>query len=132
MGYHFYLQGILDLPGIKPRFPTLQADALPSELPGKPLNHSKRVFKKGKLLKFPYPRGTRHLSRAWSLHPNHSHHPEANGRLTCLLLGFISFVSYKISYHSAVNCSLSAETSLYRDSFRDEPGGLPALLRRPC
>ena len=58
MGYHFYLQGILDLPGIKPRFPTLQADALPSELPGKPLNSSKRVLKKGKLLNFPYPRGT--------------------------------------------------------------------------
>ena len=58
MGYHFLLQGILDLPGIKPRFPTLQADALPSELPGKPLNSSKRVLKKGKLLNFPYPRGT--------------------------------------------------------------------------
>ena len=26
-------------PGIKPRSPALQADSLPSELPGKPLNH---------------------------------------------------------------------------------------------
>ena len=37
-------------PGTKPRFPALQADTLPSELPGKPLNSSRRVFKKGKLL----------------------------------------------------------------------------------
>ena len=78
VSYHFLLQGILDLPGIKPRFATsVKADALPSELPGKPLNSSGRVFKKGKLFKFPYPRGTRHVSRAWSLRPNHNHHPEA-------------------------------------------------------
>ena len=30
--------GDLPEPGIKPRSPTLQADALPSEPPGKPLN----------------------------------------------------------------------------------------------
>ena len=128
MGYHFLLQGILDLPGIKPRFPTLQADALPSELPGKPLNRSKRVLKKGKL-KIPVSQGNEHVPHAWSLRPNHNHHPEANGRLAWLLLGCISFLGYKISHHSGVNSSLSAETSLYRDSFRDEPGGLPVLLQ---
>ena len=37
MGCHFLLQGkLLDL-GIEPRSPALQADALPSEPPGKPL-----------------------------------------------------------------------------------------------
>ena len=30
-------------------------------------------------------------------------------------------------HHSAATGSLSAETSLYRDGLRDEPGGLPAL-----
>ena len=111
VSYHFLLQGILDLPGIKPRFATLvKADALPSELPGKPLNSSGRGFEKGKLFKFPYPRGTRHVSRAWSSCPNHNHHPEANGRLAWLLLGFISFLSYKILHHSAVTGSLSSET----------------------
>ena len=33
---HFLLQGNLPDPGIEPRSPTLQADALPSEPPGKP------------------------------------------------------------------------------------------------
>ena len=36
MGCHFLLQGNLPDPGIKPRSPTFQADALTSELPGKP------------------------------------------------------------------------------------------------
>ena len=36
--------GALPDPGIEPRFPTLQADTLPSELPGKPLNSSRIVF----------------------------------------------------------------------------------------
>ena len=36
-GYHFLLQGNLPEPGIKPRSPALQAEALPSEPPGKPL-----------------------------------------------------------------------------------------------
>ena len=37
MGCHFLLQEIFSDPGIEPRSPTLQADALPSESPGKPL-----------------------------------------------------------------------------------------------
>ena len=36
VGCHFLLQGNLPDPGIKPGSPTLQADALPSEPPGKP------------------------------------------------------------------------------------------------
>ena len=35
---HFLLQGNLPDPGIEPRSPALQADALPSEPPGKPVN----------------------------------------------------------------------------------------------
>ena len=35
---HFLLQGNLPDPGIEPRSPALQADALPSEPPGKPIN----------------------------------------------------------------------------------------------
>ena len=35
-GCHFLLQGNLPDPGIEPRSPALQADALTSELPGKP------------------------------------------------------------------------------------------------
>ena len=38
MGCHSLLQGDLPNPGIKPRFPILQADSLLSELPGKPKN----------------------------------------------------------------------------------------------
>ena len=34
-GYHFLLQGNLPHPGIEPRSPTLEANALPSEPPGK-------------------------------------------------------------------------------------------------
>ena len=34
VGYHFLLQGNLPNPGIEPRSPALQADALTSELPG--------------------------------------------------------------------------------------------------
>ena len=37
-GLPFPSPGDLPNPGIEPRCPTLQADALPSELPGKPLN----------------------------------------------------------------------------------------------
>ena len=36
-GLPFPSPGDLPSPGIKPRSPSLQADALPSELPGKPL-----------------------------------------------------------------------------------------------
>ena len=36
MGGHFLLQGDLPDPGIEPRSPALQADALTSEPPGKP------------------------------------------------------------------------------------------------
>ena len=38
VGCHFLFQGNLPNPGIKPRSPTLQADSLPSEPPGNPLN----------------------------------------------------------------------------------------------
>ena len=34
--WHFVLQGFLPNPGIEPESPTLQADSLPSEPPGKP------------------------------------------------------------------------------------------------
>ena len=37
VGCHFLLPGDLPYPGIEPRSPTLQADALTSEPPGKPL-----------------------------------------------------------------------------------------------
>ena len=37
VGCHFLLQGNLPHPGIEPRSPTLQADALPSEPPRKPM-----------------------------------------------------------------------------------------------
>ena len=37
VGFHALLQG-LHAPGTGPRSPTLQADSLPSELPGKPKN----------------------------------------------------------------------------------------------
>ena len=37
MGCHFLLQGDLPDPGIEPECTALQADALPSEPPGKPL-----------------------------------------------------------------------------------------------
>ena len=36
VGSHSILQGNLPNPGIKPRSPTLQADSLPAESPGKP------------------------------------------------------------------------------------------------
>ena len=36
VGCHALLQGIFPNPGIEPRSPTLQADSLPSEPPGKP------------------------------------------------------------------------------------------------
>ena len=36
VGCHFLLQGIFPTQGIEPRSPALQADALPSEPPGKP------------------------------------------------------------------------------------------------
>ena len=38
VGCHTLLRGDLPNPGIKPRSPTLQADSLPAELPGKPKN----------------------------------------------------------------------------------------------
>ena len=38
VGCHALPQGIFPNPGIEPRSPTLQADSLPSELPGKPKN----------------------------------------------------------------------------------------------
>ena len=38
VGCHFLLQGIFPTPGIEPRSPALQADALTSEPPGKPLS----------------------------------------------------------------------------------------------
>ena len=38
VGSQSLLQGYLPKPGIKPRFPTLQADSLPAEPPGKPTN----------------------------------------------------------------------------------------------
>ena len=38
VGCHLLLQGIFPTPGIEPRSPTLQADGLPSEPPGKPKN----------------------------------------------------------------------------------------------
>ena len=41
VGCHALLQGNLPNPGTEPRSPTLQADSLPSELPGK---SSKRVY----------------------------------------------------------------------------------------
>ena len=39
-GLPFPFSGDLPDPGIKPGFPTLQADALPSELPGKPYSET--------------------------------------------------------------------------------------------
>ena len=39
VGCHALLQRIFPTPGIKPRSPTLQADSLPAELPGKPNYH---------------------------------------------------------------------------------------------
>ena len=39
VGCHALLQRISPTPGIKPRSPTLQADSLPAELPGKPNYH---------------------------------------------------------------------------------------------
>ena len=50
MGCHFLLQGNLPNPGIKPRFPTLQADSLPAEPQGKPRNTGKKERKKVRLL----------------------------------------------------------------------------------
>ena len=44
-GLPFPSPGDLPDPGIEPRFPTLQADALTSEPPGKPNNLHSRVFK---------------------------------------------------------------------------------------
>ena len=41
VGCHFLLQRNLPDPGIKPRSPALQADALTSELPGKPIIYQK-------------------------------------------------------------------------------------------
>ena len=38
VGCHALFQGILTYPGIEPKSPTLQADSLPSESPGKPKN----------------------------------------------------------------------------------------------
>ena len=51
VGYHAFLQGIFPIrdllnPGIEPRSPALQADSLPAELPGKPINQL--YFKKKK------------------------------------------------------------------------------------
>ena len=39
VGSHFLLQGDLPNPGLEPRSPTLQADSLLSEPPGKPMLH---------------------------------------------------------------------------------------------
>ena len=38
VGCHALFHGILTYPGIEPKSPTLQADSLPSESPGKPKN----------------------------------------------------------------------------------------------
>ena len=43
-GLPFPSPGDLPDPGIKPRSPTLQADALTSEPPGKPMTHQMRVL----------------------------------------------------------------------------------------
>ena len=50
-GLPFPSLGDLPNPGIKPRSPTLQADALTSEPPGKPLNHNtfKNILKRGRI-----------------------------------------------------------------------------------
>ena len=42
---HFFLQGDLPNPGIEPRSPALQADSLPTELPGKPVHDKKHLLK---------------------------------------------------------------------------------------
>ena len=67
------------------------------------------------------------MPHARSSRPNHNHRPGTSGRLAWRLLGLISFLGYKTVHHSAATGSLSAETLLYRDGLRDEPGGLPAL-----
>ena len=46
VGCHFLLQGIFLTQGIKPRSPTLQVDALPSEPPGKPASNRELENKK--------------------------------------------------------------------------------------
>ena len=48
VGCHFLLQGNLPDPGIEPRSLTLQADALTSEPPGKPLAY---VYNNSKVIK---------------------------------------------------------------------------------
>ena len=45
VGCHFLLQWNLPNPGIEPRSPTLEADALTSELPGKPKLYIKLYIK---------------------------------------------------------------------------------------
>ena len=47
MGCHFHLHRIFPNPGIKPGSPALQADALPSEPPGKPhaMGHDQKILK---------------------------------------------------------------------------------------
>ena len=47
---HFLLQGDLPNPGIEPRSPTLQTDALTSEPPGKPIEKSMDGSKKKTLI----------------------------------------------------------------------------------
>ena len=47
VGCHFLLRGNLPDPGIKPRSPILQADSLPSELPGKPMKDRKGLKLEG-------------------------------------------------------------------------------------
>ena len=47
VGSHSLLQENLSNPGIRPQSPTLQADSLPSESPGKPPKQNKK-FKRGK------------------------------------------------------------------------------------
>ena len=66
-GLPFPSPGDLPNPGIKPRSPTLQADALPSEPPGKPSGSEQtlKVSARKQGPRWPYPRGTCVVQEAW-------------------------------------------------------------------
>ena len=51
-GLPFPSPGDLPNPGIEPGSPTLQADTLPSEPPGKPLSQKREEIKNFKIIKF--------------------------------------------------------------------------------
>ena len=56
VGCHFFLQGGLPNPGIEPRSPTLQADALPSDPPGKqPPSTSSKIISSSMSSSTPFP-----------------------------------------------------------------------------